>query len=873
MAHVVESVTIIDSTTAQGAWDSPFQGQPLDLVSWAGPNYITFDLACCHQTYMMVLCQSEGIDPPESLVDSIKHREQLRQELATFYKVDVEAIKALVNKTTYGWGCKSWRIQYGVHPFIEHPFIKQFYADMVGICDQLRRPHQYDKNGEPVDHRRHNEPLCVRTHFIQAQIMRCIRNRLHLRWGFDPDFMIELFDAVLVTSADAFNLHKEVTGASKQFVNVLNDLVDHIEEKFNLCILLTIKLPEGQEVASTREFELLESLHEGSHEILETSLPSNETFLDFDLIASHFTCLIVLCQAGGISPPQSLLECISRRSEIRKELADFYGCSTFAAKTLLNRLVDGCPLRSWKADFDVKVNKDHAFVGTFQRELVGLFYRLQVRNSSSAAQSDPRPQSWIPSLYYIQQQILARILHRLFDKHKFEAETAIPLFDGFALAAAAGTNMQKFYNFSSQSILDDVTAHILETSGVWVGLNLKFPGKVIPSTREFELPEGVPRDILIRPERADAGITFASEPTSSKKLKKGKKGGKRNKKKKEKKDPLVILQAIVRGVFVRAAWEQTSRELRRDKVKAGTLSSKKKKDLKKSADASKSDAEGVTELQVMLANLDLLRYYPKFEESKYQTLASMENPDMTDKYLEEMIGMKKLHLKRFRAAIPGAIASAAAERKRKKAQTQVDILNKRLQDRGYYAWSVVPTASNRDVLTLEHEDGQRITTTRGKGSRSIWSELDDFEKQKDVSSSIPSEGTPTSPAFHITVKSEPESQEKITKEKKKKRKKKRKEKLKDLPPTPSSILSQENASANPSKAEYLARLKTFYTYKNPDKIGTIEATLEKWAGHEQELFDMLEAKYGKIDGTTEETSNTRERNPPPTEEPAREIEF
>ena len=49
--------------------------------------------------------------------------------------------------------------------------------------------------------------------------------------------MIELFDAVLVTSADAFNLHKEVTGASKQFVNVLNDLVDHIEEKFNLCIL------------------------------------------------------------------------------------------------------------------------------------------------------------------------------------------------------------------------------------------------------------------------------------------------------------------------------------------------------------------------------------------------------------------------------------------------------------------------------------------------------------------------------------------------------------------------------------------------------------------------------------------------------------
>ena len=100
-----------------------------------------------------------------------------------------------------------------------------------------------------------------------------------------------------------------------------------------------------------------------------------------------------------------------------------------------------------------------------------------------------------------------------------------------------------------------------------------------------------------------------------------------------------------------------------------------------------------------------------------------------------------------------------------------------------------------------------------------------------------------------------------------------KEKLKDLPPTPSSILSQENASANPSKAEYLARLKTFYTYKNPDKIGTIEATLEKWAGHEQELFDMLEAKYGKIDGTTEETSNTRERNPPPTEEPAREIEF
>ena len=203
MAHVVESVTIIDSTTAQGAWDSPFQGQPLDLVSWAGPNYITFDLACCHQTYMMVLCQSEGIDPPESLVDSIKHREQLRQELATFYKVNVEAIKALVNKTTYGWGCKSWRIQYGVHPFIEHPFIKQFYADMVGICDQLRRPHQYDKNGEPVDHRRHNEPLCVRTHFIQAQIMRCIRNRLHLRWGFDPDFMIELFDALVQAIAAA----------------------------------------------------------------------------------------------------------------------------------------------------------------------------------------------------------------------------------------------------------------------------------------------------------------------------------------------------------------------------------------------------------------------------------------------------------------------------------------------------------------------------------------------------------------------------------------------------------------------------------------------------------------------------------------------
>ena len=94
---------------------------------------------------------------------------------------------------------------------------------MAEVCGKLRSPHHFDVHGEPLDHRRHNEPLTVRTHYIQSQLLRCMKERLIDRWGFDADMAIVLFDAVFVAKPEASK------GAEKYYIEILNDLVDLVE--------------------------------------------------------------------------------------------------------------------------------------------------------------------------------------------------------------------------------------------------------------------------------------------------------------------------------------------------------------------------------------------------------------------------------------------------------------------------------------------------------------------------------------------------------------------------------------------------------------------------------------------------------------------
>jgi cyclophilin family peptidyl-prolyl cis-trans isomerase len=58
--------------------------------------------------------------------------------------------------------------------------------------------------------------------------------------------------------------------------------------------------------------------------------------------------------------------------------------------------------------------------------------------------------------------------------------------------------------------------------------------------------------------------------------------------------------------------------------------------------------------------------------------------------------------------------------------------------------------------------------------------------------------------------------------------------------TPSEVVP---AVKTPNVIDYRQRLTAFYQSHNPEKISTVDATLERYWGREQELFDKLEAKY------------------------------
>jgi hypothetical protein len=624
---LVESVAIVDSGTGQDAWDSPFQGRPLDLSSWAGPNYLLFDLSCCHQTYMIILCRSEKIEPPESLVDIVQYCDDIRNDLMEFYDVDVEAVKALLNRSTYGIDSAAWKLQFFVENEDDHPFIQQFFRDMAEVCGKLRSPHHFDVHGEPLDHRRHNEPLTVRTHYIQSQLLRCMKERLIDRWGFDADMAIVLFDAVFVAKPEASK------GAEKYYIEILNDLVDLVEEEFNCYISVAIKVPGGKGISSTREFYL----QDGSLESLVTNVPSgSKTFIDIDLMACHFTALVILCQWEGKTPPPTLLECIARRETLRKELAAFYGCNSFVVKALLNRLVDGGTVESWRLDFGVVQESDdhhdHPFITKFQEELNDLAGR---RYATLGMEYPCR--SWIASLVYIQQQIIAMVLGRLESEHEFDVsdEHRVDLFDGFALKDATGIDMRKRYsNFASQRILDDVVGHLWEESNIWVGLSMKFTGKTIPSRIDFVLADGPPRGIIVRPPKCMP----REEKNEPKVKKRRRKRRDRGSQLQEQAPGIVKLQAQVRGFLVREDLMAEIKEHEASRIQAAVRGVLTRKQF------------SMAYLEEFLSRIDLHRYLPALESFEIRSLLSLRQPEVTDAFLNE-IGMKKFHVLKLRAAV------------------------------------------------------------------------------------------------------------------------------------------------------------------------------------------------------------------------------
>ena len=61
-------------------------------------------------------------------------------------------------------------------------------------------------------------------------------------------------------------------------------------------------------------------------------------------------------------------------------------------------------------------------------------------------------------------------------------------------------------------------------------------------------------------------------------------------------------------------------------------------------------------------------------------------------------------------------------------------------------------------------------------------------------------------------------------------------------PTPAPTPAEPEPPAQPPNA-HRSRLTAFYTKHNPAKLGTVEATLVKFAGREDELFGKLRHKY------------------------------
>jgi cyclophilin family peptidyl-prolyl cis-trans isomerase len=60
--------------------------------------------------------------------------------------------------------------------------------------------------------------------------------------------------------------------------------------------------------------------------------------------------------------------------------------------------------------------------------------------------------------------------------------------------------------------------------------------------------------------------------------------------------------------------------------------------------------------------------------------------------------------------------------------------------------------------------------------------------------------------------------------------------------SPSKTVSESKGS-EANEVDYRTRLFEFYKEHNPEKLDTVDATLEKFKGKEQELFKKLEAKY------------------------------
>ena len=658
---VVESVTILDITEDQGTLDLPFQGRPLDLMSWAGPNYLVFNIACCHQTYMMMICSSDNIEPPMTLVDSLKHRVDLRRELMHYYSVDVEGVKALMNRVTYGCNTHGWKIQFGVEMQTDHPFIVQFYDDMRNVCTKIRSPPQYNHNGEPVDHRRHNTPLYVRANHLQSQLLRSLKFRLVQRWSFDPDLSIEMFDAVLVTRQNKFNLHKDVKTSERKYTDILNDLVDHIEERHNCWIALTLHLPRGRELASTRDFEILE----GTPEDIKMIVPRGHEYLDLDISTSLFTCLTILLQSFDIQPPNSLILLINNQSQLRVDLSSHYNCSIIAIKALLNRLCDGGLVQAWRVDFGVAESEDHKFILTLQEDLKTLAGLMQAQATNFLGarhlkESSYSFKSWLPSLNYIQQQILDSVLSHLENKHSYDITKTIRLFDGVALTNEMPTNMESLHGkFACQMLLNDIVDHLRRTCNISVGLSFKFLSKTISSNDELQLARGPANGIKVRPERS-----LVSKP----------------KKHKNKKNISMIDDNINNGEIVKSSYgneveellesdyeerlfsgsdSERSREIAARRIQAtlrGMLARKmrqakmiEKIEIKESSrETTVQDMRAYSEVSKLLADIGLERYYPIFKEKGMDTFMSLKKLD--DVALMNL-GVKKFHLMKIRRGV------------------------------------------------------------------------------------------------------------------------------------------------------------------------------------------------------------------------------
>ena len=62
-----------------------------------------------------------------------------------------------------------------------------------------------------------------------------------------------------------------------------------------------------------------------------------------------------------------------------------------------------------------------------------------------------------------------------------------------------------------------------------------------------------------------------------------------------------------------------------------------------------------------------------------------------------------------------------------------------------------------------------------------------------------------------------------------------------------SASTSEGEQAAKARASHKFRLETIYALSAPEKLPTVENTLEKFRGHEDTLFEMVETKYGPVD--------------------------